>query len=230
MFIYLDHTQSTIIIFIEDGFDTGRFSRTAVPEQKDIVGRTAFHKISGIVHELFLLKLISHQIIQMHMLRTGDGRNLHLFLRMVHDAERFVKPEGPHAESLIKLGHNAEKGLIILCLGQMFCQLADPVPDPFIEYLAVFIHIGIILQNLRHADSEMPIQTGKVKGKQFPEYPKILHGQLVDAALHRPHHFTGRGKCIFPVGNHKCQVRMPEIPLQPIMSGQLHKGIHTFII
>ena len=67
MLVDLDNTQAPVIIFIGNGFDAGRFTGARITEQQAVVGLFPVYKSLGIVYQFFLGKLVTYQIIQLHM-------------------------------------------------------------------------------------------------------------------------------------------------------------------
>ena len=63
MLVNLDHSQTLVIISINNGLDACGFTCTAVAEEQHIVGFSALNKGFRIIHQLLLLDFITYQVI-----------------------------------------------------------------------------------------------------------------------------------------------------------------------
>ena len=63
MLINLNHSQTLVIISINNSLDTCGLTCTAVTKEQHIVGFSSLNKSLCVVHQLLLLDLITYQII-----------------------------------------------------------------------------------------------------------------------------------------------------------------------
>ncbi len=54
MLVYFDHTQSLVIILVQDSFDAGRFASSRITEQQTVIGLSSSYKCLCIIDQFLL--------------------------------------------------------------------------------------------------------------------------------------------------------------------------------
>ena len=136
--IYLNDTQPLVIIFIQDRLDAAGLPGSRVPVEQHVVGLFSADKRLGVLDQLFLLQLIAHDVVQVHMLHIDDGVDDHLLaVFLLHHPKRLVEAEFTHAELPVEIHHQPLESVHVRRLLQLDRQIYDAVADALVKYLAV---------------------------------------------------------------------------------------------
>ena len=100
MLIDFDHTQSLIIILIQDCLNGSGFACSSISKQQAVIGFLTFHKCLCILDQLLLGNLVANQIVQVHMRDSGNRRDHRLPVFAMLNAECLVKAQLPTPKSL----------------------------------------------------------------------------------------------------------------------------------
>lgn len=122
MLVNLNHTQSLLIILVNDCLDTCGFTGTTVAKQQTVIRFLSKHKRLCIIYKLFLLDLITNQIIQHYLICIRDWDKFQFLTLIMADTKCLVQTKHANTILLVKSGHDS-KDLI-----DTF-RLADTVAD-----------------------------------------------------------------------------------------------------
>ena len=190
MLIYLYHPQSSVIIFIQDCLYAGRFSRSAVTKQKNVVGSPSLYECLGILNQLCLLHLIAHEIFQADMLYPGNRFNYRPAAVFIHiNVKRFIQAEFTDPEFPIEFRHRILERRIIFRALQRRRQLHNPVADSPVEDPALLRGTLVIFHQLPDSAGFF-IQNSDIAGKQFSHETEIMGRQHIKRASHRAFNLT----------------------------------------
>ena len=120
MLVNLDHAQALVIKLIDNCLDTGRLSGTAVTEQQHVVCLFPLYEGQGIINQLFLLDLITDQVIQHNGIHIVDSTEVHAAILSGLDAECLVEAEHADTIRLVKTSHRIKEFILICCCSQFF--------------------------------------------------------------------------------------------------------------
>ena len=120
MLVNLNHTQSLLIILVNDCLDTCGFTGTTVAKQQTVIRFLSKHKRLCIIYKLFLLDLIADQVIQHDSIHIVDGTEVHAAIFSGLDAECLVEAEHADAIRLVKTSHRIKEFILICCCRQLF--------------------------------------------------------------------------------------------------------------
>ena len=220
MLVDLDHTQALIVIFVEQGFDAGRFTGTGIAAQQHVVGWKSFDECFGIIYQFLLLNLITDQIIKHHTLGVVDGDKFYVIVQMT-DTESPVQTEHTNAICLIKIGDDAEN---VFFVGSVLNLLTDSLH--FFTYIPV-VHMLFFLDRFVVAYSSEAIDTkslfnrSEIKIKQLLKYGKICFCKMVDSSIVGTDFFTGHAERVFVGQKDKGQIVVPQVLVKSIFGGQV---------
>ena len=138
MLVDLDHTESLIVILIDDRLDARRFACSAVAKQQYIIGFSALYKRFCIVNQLLFLDLIADKIIKHDFIQIIDRVKVRLALPLIDQTEGFVQTEHTDTVSLVKIGDRFKEFILILCLLQFFTECLYLFTDIFIVHQLFF--------------------------------------------------------------------------------------------
>ena len=139
MLVHLDHTQSQIVIAVDNTLDTGGFTSTCITKQQAVICRSSLYECLCIINELLLRNLIANQILQFHMVDILDCLNLHLLSFRMRNTERFIQTKLTYTISGIKFCNNLLDSLCTVCMSNFSGYFADTVPDSGIVYMALLM-------------------------------------------------------------------------------------------
>ena len=220
MLVDLDHAQTLIVIFVEQGFDAGGFTGTGVTAQQHVVGRQPFDKCFGIIYQFLLLDFITDQIIKHHTLGVIDGDKFYVIVQMT-DTESPVQTEHTNAICLIKISDDAEN---VFFVGSVLNLLTDSLH--FFTYIPV-VHMLFFLDRFVVAYSSEAIDTkslfnrSEIKIKQLLKYGKICFCKMVDSSIVGTDFFTGHAERVFVGQKDKGQIVVPQVLVKSIFGGQV---------
>ena len=113
----LDETEALRIELVECRLDSGGLSCSGITVKQHIVCTFTLDKIPGIVEDLLLLKLVTHQIIVVHSIKVVYGNELRSTVMVIPDAESLVETEHTHTMLMIILTYS-----IIKIIRSLRCQ------------------------------------------------------------------------------------------------------------
>ena len=162
VFINLDHPKSLIVEFVDNRLDACRFSRTTVSKKKNIVGLLSLYKCKCILYQLFLLQLISNQIIQHNGIHIIDCHKINPTVCSRLNAKGFIQSKHSHAVILVKSGYTIKEFVFILCFLQPPAQSLYLLADIFIIHQFFFSNSLIIGNPAETVDPQIFLQSRKV--------------------------------------------------------------------
>ena len=62
MLVYFYHSKTAVVIFVDDRFNTGGFSRAAISVKENVIRALTVDKGKGVFGKKLFLKLVAHEI------------------------------------------------------------------------------------------------------------------------------------------------------------------------
>ena len=118
------------------------------------------------------------------------------------------------------------KELVLICSRvQFYAQLLHDVTDIFVISLLPFGDGLVVGDQGKAVDPKIFFDRSEIIMEQISEDPEVILRDLVHAAAFgRPHAFAGHGERILICDHHKCQIILPQIPVEPIIRGDIQKA------
>ena len=229
MLVDLDHTESLIIVLVDDCLNARRFTCSTITEQQYIIGFSALYKRFCIINQLLFLDLIADKIIKHDLIQIIDRVKVRIALPLIDQTEGFVQTEHTDTVSLVKIGDRFKEFILILCLLQLFTECLYLFTDIFIVHQLFFADCLVIGQNTEALDAECFLDRFKIKEKQVAEHSEIILCENIDAAIICTDLFTGQTERIFVCDEQICQIVVPQIMVKAVIRCHLQTALELRI-
>ena len=224
----LDHAESRIVIFVDEGLDRGGFARSGIAVEKHVVCGDTAEKCLCVFRERFFLKLIAHHIGKHDFIRVVDGEKFDT-VSVVANAECTVQTEHTDTVQAVEFRNEIKKFMLIFGFGKLFAESLDLFADTSIIILFRFRNGSVICERREAINAECGFDFGKVKVKKLTEYTEIIFSEMIHASFSHDLSFGGQGEGIFICDQKKREIILPKIPIESVCGRKVKNTLNLRI-